>query len=76
MARAGTQGTQGAAIFPGWHLVSPLELARRAYGALMTWQARITDRSHLEGLDERLLKDMGLNATDVRHEAAKPFWRA
>ncbi len=41
---------------------------------LLVWQDRERQRHHLRGLDDRLLKDMGLSHADVAHEAAKPFW--
>lgn len=39
------------------------------------WQARSRQRKHLASLDDRMLKDIGLTADDVRRECAKPFWR-
>ncbi len=42
---------------------------------LLVWQDRERQRHHLRGLDDRMLKDMGLSHADVAHEAAKPFWR-
>ena len=43
---------------------------------LSIWDRRHRDRLHLTGLDERMLRDIGVNSADVAHEAAKPFWRA
>jgi len=42
---------------------------------LSTWQERVEYRAHLQELDERLLRDIGLSRYDVQREAAKPFWR-
>jgi uncharacterized protein YjiS (DUF1127 family) len=39
------------------------------------WRARHQERSQLLGLDERMLRDIGLSKVDVWHEANKPFWR-
>jgi len=43
---------------------------------LIVWQKRAQDRTHLANLDGYLLKDMGLNPSEVEVERAKPFWRA
>ena len=56
----------------GWLRRSPEALFR----LLLVWQDRERQRHHLRGLDDRLLKDMGLSHADVAHEVAKPFWRA
>jgi uncharacterized protein YjiS (DUF1127 family) len=42
---------------------------------LLAWQERARQRHHLNGLDERALKDMGLTRTHVDVESRKPFWR-
>lgn len=40
-----------------------------------TWRARSRQRRHLEGLNERMLRDIGVSRADVAGESAKPFWR-
>ena len=45
------------------------------FDRIYAWQARAQDRAHLDTLDDRLLKDVGLSRTDVDEEIAKPFWR-
>ena len=47
-----------------------------AMNTLLIWDRRHRDRLHLTGLDERMLRDIGVTNVDVAHEAAKPFWRA
>jgi uncharacterized protein YjiS (DUF1127 family) len=42
---------------------------------LWTWRGRARERWALLGLDERMLKDVGLSRADVEGEAGKPFWR-
>lgn len=45
---------------------------RKIHGTLTLWHARAQSRRELEHLDDRLLRDAGLDRT----EANKPFWRA
>ena len=42
---------------------------------VISWQQRASERHHLSGLDDRLLKDIGITRADVDREAHKPFWR-
>ena len=46
-----------------------------ASDALLAWQYRAHERSHLMTLDDRMLRDIGLARADVENEAGKPFWR-
>jgi uncharacterized protein YjiS (DUF1127 family) len=40
------------------------------------WQERAAQRAHLAGLENHILKDMGIDRAEAEREAAKPFWRA
>lgn len=51
-------------------------VAKIVWQALILWQRRFRDRRHLEGLDDRMLKDIGLTRANVEREAGKPFWQA
>ena len=42
---------------------------------LVAWQQRAAQRRHLNGLDDYLLKDMGISRADVDREVRKPFWQ-
>lgn len=48
---------------------------RAALARLRLWHRRARDRRALLELDPRLCRDIGLTIDQVRHEAAKPFWR-
>jgi len=52
----------------GGFLVRLLEL-------LETWHARYQERRTLTELDDRMLKDIGLNRADVAKESGKRFWQ-
>ena len=43
---------------------------------LAEWQDRAEQRTHLAGMDERMLKDIGINGVDAARESGKPFWKA
>lgn len=64
--------------------VEPPSQARRAPPAglltallrlLICWQWRARQRAHLERMDERMLRDIGIRREDAQLEARKPFWR-
>ena len=38
-------------------------------------RARIRERRALAAMDERLLRDIGINRLDAARECAKPFWQ-
>jgi uncharacterized protein YjiS (DUF1127 family) len=48
---------------------------RRLSAAAALWHARWQQRRQLRRLDDRLLRDIGLDRADVRRELGKPFWR-
>ena len=53
-------------------------LVRAAGAAAETfyiWQERAVQRAHLAGLEDHLLKDIGIGRAEADREAAKPFWR-
>ena len=43
---------------------------------LYVWNARTKGRRAMAKLDESLLRDLGINATERDRECAKPFWKA
>ena len=48
----------------------------RVLEAPFVWAERASERRHLAQLDDHLLRDIGLNRTDVEALSTKPFWRA
>jgi uncharacterized protein YjiS (DUF1127 family) len=40
-----------------------------------TWRERARQRRHLAGLNDHILRDIGLTRGDVMAESSKPFWR-
>ena len=46
-----------------------------AIDLLMRWQERADQRHALAELDDRLLRDIGLDRVAARREARKPFWQ-
>ncbi len=50
--------------------------ASRAFETLLLWQRRANERHALDHLDDRILRDLGLNRAEVAWESRKPFWRA
>ena len=49
-------------------------LVRRLWTTLANWQNRAMMRQHLLGMNEHMLKDIGLTRSDAQREANKPFW--
>lgn len=50
-------------------------LVARVLTAMSAALTRRRDRQRLGHLDAHLLRDIGLEAQDVRRECAKPFWQ-
>lgn len=46
-----------------------------AAAAISTWRERARMRQQLLLLDDRLLRDIGIDRLEARSEAEKPFWR-
>ena len=54
---------------------APATWVGHAWRAFRTWSERSRQRHALAGLDDAILKDIGLSRADIEFEAAKPFWR-
>jgi len=51
------------------------DAAQSFIATLRVWRRRIRERDQLGRLDDRMLKDIGLNRSDAEYLASKPFWR-
>lgn len=47
----------------------------RMIDLIFLWQERSRGRYRLAQLDDRMLRDIGINRLDALREASKPFWR-
>lgn len=56
------------------HILTALPLT--VVDTLLMWQERAFQRRALRGMDDRLLRDIGLSPLDAEREGRKPFWRA
>ena len=48
----------------------------RMIEAPVAWLERMRERRQLAGLNDDMLKDIGVSRADVEHVVEKPFWRA
>jgi uncharacterized protein YjiS (DUF1127 family) len=46
-----------------------------ALALLRLWRRRARERALLATLDERMLRDIGVEPSDVEREINRPFWR-
>ncbi len=54
----------------------PLQGTFTAYRELFAlWRQRARERHELATLDQRMIRDLGLNPGDIQFEVNKPFWR-
>jgi len=70
-APGGVTGAGLGLVEAGWQLRAALITLR---AGVRTALRRHRTRKHLADLDDRLLRDIGVNRLDARQEAARPFW--
>ena len=51
------------------------DAAEWVFATWREWRRRTRERAQLAGLDERMLRDIGLTRADAEFLANKPFWR-
>ena len=47
----------------------------RIASLLNVWEKRMVERQNLAEMDDRILRDMGIDRMSATREAEKPFWR-
>lgn len=52
------------------------QLLRNAIDLILLWHERSRQRRALMSLDDRLLRDIGIDRLEADIEIRKPFWRA
>ncbi len=50
-------------------------MIRAAFEAVLLWLTLGRERRHLAGLDDRMLRDIGITRADVEREYRKSFWQ-
>jgi uncharacterized protein YjiS (DUF1127 family) len=56
-------------------LPSPAQALGWAIGLLLRWEERSRQRHQLGVMDDRMLRDIGLDRRLAQDEYLKPFWR-
>jgi uncharacterized protein YjiS (DUF1127 family) len=46
-----------------------------AFDTLLSWRDRARSRRMLRGLDDHMLRDIGIDRSLAEHEGSTPFWR-
>jgi len=55
-----------------YHPIPPI---RAAWSLLAQWIERTRQRQALAGLEDRMLRDIGITRVEAARECEKPFWR-
>ena len=51
------------------------DAATAAFGRLLAWQDRASSRRMLRGLDDHMLRDIGIDRATADSEGSTPLWR-
>jgi uncharacterized protein YjiS (DUF1127 family) len=51
------------------------DAASAAFDRLLAWQDRASSRRMLRGLDDHMLRDIGIDRATADSEGSTPFWR-
>jgi len=55
-----------------YHPIPPIAAAR---SLIAQWIERVRQRHALAGLEDRMLRDIGITRVEAARECEKPFWR-
>jgi len=63
-------------VLNGISFFGPGSVFQGVVTTLNTWQDRARERQHLASLEPHMMKDIGIERSDLRREVGKPFWQA
>jgi uncharacterized protein YjiS (DUF1127 family) len=67
--------TAPAALAASYRVGSAQGFFIRMFDALGAWQDRAAERRQLARLDDRMLRDIGIDTASAQYEALKRFWQ-
>ena len=70
-SRLGTPGRLSSEPFT----IRAVAVVGAAIERVLVWQERAAQRHHLAGLDDRMLRDIGVTRVDVMREYSKAPWQ-
>jgi uncharacterized protein YjiS (DUF1127 family) len=80
--RAASVSARGWLVSEDWHQAprrgvrsGSRHVLTRFVDSVLGWHERSSQRRSLLGLDDRMLRDIGVSRTAAMAEAQKPFWR-
>jgi uncharacterized protein YjiS (DUF1127 family) len=53
----------------------PIRPLAATFALIADWTARVRQRRALAGLDDQMLRDVGITRVEAARESEKPFWR-
>lgn len=65
-----------ASFAPTAAIARPSDMVSRMLSTLDLWYQRARQRRQLGLLDDRQLRDIGIDRAEARVEAGKPFWQS
>jgi len=75
MSRTYTTVRYGQSTLSYRPLTATLGLVQNFASRMMVWEKRMVERQNLAEMDDRILRDMGIDRMAATQEAEKPFWK-